>query len=400
MGKYGIGIMSGTSLDGLDAVLVDIYGSGYDVEVSVITSLFVEYTPDIRGELLALCEPATSSVDKICQMNVRLGEFIGNTVLELLEKATVSKEDVTFISSHGQTIFHIPPNSNESECKVPSTMQIGDISVISEITGLPVVGDFRTADMAAGGHGAPLVSFFDYVYYRNSKKARAVQNIGGIGNVTYLPVNAKLKEITSFDTGPGNVVMDTIIQRLTEGKLAYDKNGEMAAKGKVHQPLVEKWMNHPYFNQKPPKSTGRELFNQSFIDQMWEMAIAHKVTGDDLVATVTAWTAYTISHAYNTFFIQEGKQIDEVIICGGGSYNPTLLEHLNNYLPDQEILVSDELGIPSDQKEAIAFAIFGYNCLIGQYNTISSATGAKHPVIMGKISCTQPDAYKKLLSFE
>ncbi|WP_078592590.1 anhydro-N-acetylmuramic acid kinase [Evansella clarkii] len=398
MSIYGIGLMSGTSLDGIDVAMVEIEGSDYDIIINLIDSDFLSYPSFVRELLLELCEPQTSSVDKICKTNAYLGKLIGERVNHLIEKSSIPKEKICFVSSHGQTIFHIPPEATTSEWEIPSTFQIGDISVISEVTGLPVVGDFRPAEMAAGGQGAPLVSYFDYVCYRDTRKNRAVQNIGGIGNVTHLPANGKPEEVLSFDTGPGNIVLDAVVERITNGVKMYDEGGALAAKGSISENLLQELMKHPYFEQAPPKTTGRELFNQAFIEHLWLRAADLKVERNDLIATLTAWTAMSIAKGYEKFLLNAGREIDEVVICGGGSSNKTLLSYLSEYLPEQRILTSEDIGIPSDLKEAIAFALLGYHCIKGNSNTLPSATGAQHSVIMGKISCTQPEAYAKLVS--
>lgn len=391
-----VGLMSGTSLDGIDAVLVEIEGIDKSLKVKVVESYFQPYESDLRTALLDLCDPKTAALDTICSMNMYLGKLSGKTVNHLLKKSGISKEEVTFISSHGQTIYHIPEIIANHPWEVPSTLQIGDISAIAEETHITTVGDFRPADMAANGQGAPLVSFVDYILFHSENKHRAVQNIGGIGNVTYISSDLEKGQTLSFDTGPGNMVIDAIVQQITDGKQKYDKDGKLSDKGQVHEDLLADLMNHPYFKIKPPKTTGREMFGLAFAKELMKKAKEQKINDEDLVATVTAWTAKSIADSYQSYLIKQGHKVDEVIIGGGGSYNPTLLAFLEAYLPDQKIVTHEHYGISSDSKEAIAFAVLGYYTILGQFNQLPSATGADHPVIMGKVAYTQPEAYERL----
>ncbi|MFA1821977.1 anhydro-N-acetylmuramic acid kinase [Virgibacillus oceani] len=394
--KLGIGLMSGTSLDGIDAVLCKINGTGFDTEIEILDSYNISYSEDEKQKIMDLCDERTARVDEITSMNFYLGEKFSQAVVKLMEKSNYAMSDVDFISSHGQTIYHLPDEGVES-FSLKSTLQIGDISVISERTGLPVVGDFRTADMAAGGQGAPLVSFFDYVFFNSQKKARALQNIGGIGNVTYLGVQADKKPF-SFDTGPGNMVIDEVVYRLSSKEKTYDQNGEWAAAGEVNDDFVAELMRHEYFSRKPPKTTGREVFGKAYVDQVMALSDQSNLRKNDLVASITAWTAKTIAQTYQDFIINSGLRLDEVVISGGGSHNKTLLKFLQNYLPDQDVTTIDEFGISGDMKEAAAFVVLGYHFLKGETNTIESATNADNKVIMGKLSYTQPNTFEKVLA--
>ncbi|MBR7552623.1 anhydro-N-acetylmuramic acid kinase [Allobacillus sp. GCM10007491] len=396
MSKLGIGLMSGTSLDGIDAVLCRVNGTGFETELEVLHAYSVAYTDDEKQKIMALCDEHTARVDDITAMNFYLAEKFSEAVLQLIEQSDYSLTDIDFVSSHGQTIYHLP-DEGSTKFQPKSTLQIGDISVISERTGLPVVGDFRTADMAAGGQGAPLVSFLDYVFFKDEKKSRALQNIGGIGNVTYLG-RGDDQQLTSFDTGPGNMVIDEVVYRLSEKTLTYDKNGQWAAKGQENSQFVEELMDHEYFSRKPPKTTGREVFGKAYVDGVMKRAKELDLSADDLVASVTAWTAKTIAKSYKDFILSANKPLDEVIVSGGGGHNETLLRYLQEYLPDQRVTTIDEFGISSDAKEAAAFVLFGYHFLLGETNTISEFTNADHEVIMGKLSYTQPQAFEKVLS--
>lgn len=388
--------MSGTSLDGVDAALIEIEGTYTNTRIQLIESIFQPYCQDIRSNILKLSHPTTSSVDGICQMNAYLGKYYGYVVQLLLNKSKVPKEDIMFISSHGQTIYHLPEPQDTAEWNIASTLQIGDISVLAEETGLPVVGDFRPADMAAGGQGAPLMSYVDYILFQDSKKNRALQNIGGIGNVTFIPANGKEEDVISFDTGPGNMVIDAIVNKITNGMQTYDDKGLLASKGKVIPSLLNELMQHKYFSQKIPKTTGREQFDKDFIVDLWKKARSYKIKDVDLLRTVTNWTALTIADSYKQLEVQHGFKMDEVIVSGGGSRNITLLKQLQSYLPNVVIQTSTDVGINSDQKEAIGFAILGHECLNGMFNTLTSATGSSRKVIMGKVSFTQHEAYQKI----
>ncbi|WP_099159824.1 anhydro-N-acetylmuramic acid kinase [Virgibacillus ndiopensis] len=394
MGKaLGIGLMSGTSLDGIDAVLVEIDGMGGNVDVKIIESLTRQYSDKVRMEIMDICSPETATLPKISSMNMYLGKEFGDIVNELVKKANLSNEDVHFISSHGQTIYH-QPFQGKNEFDVAGTLQIGDISMLSEATGIAVVGDFRTADMAANGQGAPLVSFVDYLLFNNPNKSRAIQNIGGIGNVTYVPKNSSSDVTQSFDTGPGNMVIDEVVFRITNGELTYDKDGEIAKKGRINQQLLEKLMSNKYFNITPPKTTGRELFGRRFVDTIFEEY--GNLSSEDLVSTISEWTALSIAYSYKHFLEEKGYVIDEVIVGGGGSYNPYLIGRLKHHLPNMNVYRHEDFGISSDLKEAMAFAVLGYQCIKGKYNQIPTATGAYKEVIMGKTAYTHPDALERL----
>lgn len=383
-----IGMMSGTSLDGIDAVLVRIDG---DNHYEIVASETGSYTEEERKLLFDICSVDNSNVAQICMMNSHIGEKFARVVNRLLDKSGYTASDISFISSHGQTIHHLP-KQGENEWERPSTLQIGDLSVLSERTNIGVIGDFRTADMAAGGQGAPLTSFVDYVLFVDNKKSRAIQNIGGIGNVTYIPANNGEKYIHAFDTGPGNMMIDELVLRMTNHKQTYDKDGKIASKGMIHQPLLDDLMSESYLQVAPPKTTGRELFGRRYIDNILDKY--YLVNWEDLICTVTEFTCQSIVFHYKTYL----GQIDEVIIGGGGAYNQFMVNRLRKLLPESTVHVHENFGISSDFKEALAFAILGYYALKGEYNMIPTATGAKHPVILGKMTATQPESMNRMIS--
>jgi anhydro-N-acetylmuramic acid kinase len=319
MEKYAVGLMSGTSLDGIDAALVKITGSGERISVELIDFINEKLPENIKVEIRNCCLVDKSNVELVCSLNFKLGYLFANAVKKVCSRAGFQLNRLDFIGSHGQTVFHIPRGNGNL---VKSTLQVGEPSVIAYQTGCTVVSNFRTMDMAAGGEGAPLVPYTEYLLYRGEKN-RALQNIGGIGNVTVLPGNCRLDDMYAFDTGPGNMIIDEVVKRLKG--VSYDRDGAFAAEGKVDEELLSELMNTPYIRQTPPKTTGRELFGSQFVDKILEK------WGDlrdfELIATVTAFTAYSIAENYRSFVFPKHK-IDEVIIGGGGSYNNTLVEML------------------------------------------------------------------------
>src|SRR5699024_10893556 len=353
MRTLGIGLMSGTSLDGVDAALVEI--GNHQTIVKLKHAISVSYEPEVRQLLLDICDIRTATIDKICQLNAYVAVHFANVVHKLLMEAKVSKKDVSFISSHGQTIYHIPESTGTNSWENAGTLQIGDISYLSELTNLPVIGDFRPADMAAGGQGAPLVSYVDYILFTHHQKNRVAQNIGGIGNVTYLRAGGKKEDVISFDTGPGNMVIDACIRKMTNGDKTYDEDGKIASKGTIDSQLIAELMEHSYLYKKYPKTTGREDFGEQFLERVWEKAQEKKLSHNDLIATITDWTAKTIAESYLEIEQNENIQIDEAIISGGGAHNTYLLASIQKYVPHIQVKTSNELGIDIDQKEAIAF---------------------------------------------
>ena len=288
------------------------------------------------------------------------------------------------ISSHGQTIFHQPSPVLVADHEVASTLQIGDISVIAERTGIMTVGDFRTRDMAVGGQGAPLVPYADHLLFKEKQFGRVLVNIGGISNITVLPKNCSVSEVIAYDTGPGNMIMDAFTNWATDGNQSYDKDGILAAKGKVDQHWLQKLLQHDYFKLPPPKSTGRELFGMDFARVLWDEAEKNHISDLDKIATATELTAVTIAQEIGKS-VERGK-IEEVLISGGGRYNHTLMERISYHLPKVTVKGTEEYDMPADAKEAIVFALLGYQCYRKRPNNLPSATGATRSVVMGKIA--------------
>ncbi|MDH7602304.1 MAG: anhydro-N-acetylmuramic acid kinase [Armatimonadota bacterium] len=370
-----IGLMAGTSMDGIDAALVRIVGSGLDTEIEFRGFTCQPYPREVRERLMRVAEGSPTSAGEISELNFVLGNLFTEAAFSCAASCHMSGR-VDLIASHGQTIFH--HGRKTGEC---STLQIGEAAIIAERTGVPVVSDFRPSDIAAGGEGAPLVAYFDYVFLRSDRVSRAVQNIGGIANVTYLPAGAEIGDVVAFDTGPGNMLIDAAVTRFTNGALAYDRGGEIASSGRVVQGLLEKLKQHPYYKVKPPKTTGREQFGAHYLEEVLSWNECRNCAPEDVVATLTALTAETIAISYQNFL---GK-VDEVILCGGGAANPTLVDMIKA-ATKLSIRIFDEFGIPSDAKEAVAFALLGSETIRGIPSNVPKATGAAHRVIMGKIS--------------
>ncbi|MEW9926446.1 anhydro-N-acetylmuramic acid kinase AnmK [Clostridium butyricum] len=310
-------------------------------------------------------------------MNFELGHAFSNAVKVLCNKINFDVENIDFIGSHGQTIFHIPNDVGELK---KSTLQIGEPAIIAYEIGCTVVSNFRTMDIAAGGQGAPLVPLSEYILYKSNKN-RVLQNIGGIGNVTVIPKNSRLDDVFAFDTGPGNMIIDETVFRLTGEK--YDNNGEIAARGKIIYRLLDDLMKNKYIYQSPPKTTGRELFGAQFVHNILKKCDNEKI--EDIIATVTMFTAKSIEYNYKNY-IEPKYTIEEVIIGGGGSYNNTLLSMMKDIMPNYKILTQEELGFSSENKEAIAFAILANETLEGSFGNIPAATGAYEKVILGNIT--------------
>lgn len=380
-----VGLMSGTSLDGIDAAVVRIAGSGLTSKVELVYFHSVAYDSELRERLKDLCSLDRSNTAGVCSMNFELGQRFAAAAAEAVTAAGLQMSDIDLISSHGQTVWHIPELDTAHPDWVRSTLQIGDISVIAKLTGTPVVGDFRTADMAVGGQGAPLTPYGDLILFRDEQKGRIVQNIGGIGNCAAIPADGQPEQIIAFDTGPGNMLIDQAVIELSGGRLSYDEDGRWGAQGRPHAELLASMLSHPYFSMPPVKTTGREMFGKAYAAEWLSRMNAAGLSAEDIVVTFTAFTAQSIASGYRNFVLPH-YAMHEVIVSGGGAHNGTLMRMLGELLPEQRILSSDELGVSSDAKEAICFAIFGNNMLHGVPNNLPAATGAAAHTIMGKLA--------------
>lgn len=375
--KYGVGIMSGTSLDGIDIALVKMNDSGLNTKLHLIGFQTIPFEEELRDEIKRSLSIEKSNVELICSLNFKLGYAFSNAVKKVCKNLNFDISKIDFIGSHGQTIFHIPKDSNEFK---KSTLQIGEPSIIAYELGCQVISNFRSMDMAAGGEGAPLVPFTEYILYRCDKN-RVLQNIGGIGNATIIPKNCKLNDVFAFDTGPGNMIIDEITYRLTG--IPYDKGGQLAQKGKIIEHMLKELMEHEYILRCPPKSTGREMFGYQFVDKILEQH--SNESKEDIISTATMFTAKSIEYNYRNFIMPKVK-IDEIIIGGGGSYNNTLLRMIRESMRECKVLTQEDLGFSSDSKEAIAFAILANETLNGNFSNVPTATGANQRVILGSIT--------------
>ena len=372
------GLMSGTSVDGVDVAIVDIRKQ----KVNLLAYDVFPYSNALRKEILDLCNPESASLENICHYNFVLGEVFADSIIKLCSQSGIALNSIDLVGSHGQTIYHNPRGKRYSKKTIRSTLQIGEPSVIAHRTGVTTVADFRPRDMAAGGEGAPLVPYADYILFGRNRSSRAVQNIGGIANVTFLPRGCKKDEIIAFDTGPGNMVIDGVVRLISNSRRRFDSNGKMAAQGTVNKKLLNEMLRHPFIKRRPPKSTGREEFGICFAKKIYKQATEKGVADSDLVATVTALTAKSIARAYREFL---PVIPDEVILSGGGSRNNTLVEMLHSELPDAKMLSTDDFGISVDAKEAVSFAVLAWATIKGLTNNVPGVTGAERPVIMGKI---------------
>jgi N-acetylmuramic acid 6-phosphate etherase len=366
-----IGLMSGTSLDGCDAALVSLSPRGAGLDVRMEAFLTLPMPAELRAQIQEQLAPETSRIDRLAELDMRLGAFFAEAALAVLAKAG---GEADLVGSHGQTLWHRPVGD------APTTLQLGDASLIAVRTGITTVSDFRKADVAAGGQGAPLVPFVDQLLFARDDRSVALQNLGGIANVTALIPS---RPPSAFDTGPANMVIDRFVERATDGHEHFDPAGRYAAQGRVDEALLAAWLAHPFFEQLPPKSTGREDFGHAYADARYDEAMAAGLTSEDAIATATALTARSIGRAYRSFLPATPQ---EVLVSGGGAHNHTLMAMLRQELPDASVLPLDAKGFDADAKEAIAFAVLAYQTIFGASNHLPETTGAKIPVILGKIS--------------
>ena len=379
---YVIGLMSGTSTDGMDAVLTEITGQSTDIHVRQLSFLSVPYCEEERREILRLASGSQGGSHDLSLLHFYLGQKALDACLALCSHAGFTPDQIDLVGSHGHTIWHIPCPEDYLGQPVSATLQIGEASVIAEGLGCPVISDFRVRDMAAGGLGAPLVPYTEYLLYRREDQCIGLQNIGGIANLTVIPGSASLSDVSAFDTGPGNMLMDRLMEILTEGRKHFDEDGKLALSGHVSSSMLAWLLEDPYVHAPAPKTTGREHFGDPYACRMLEYAREHHLSSADLLATAGAFTCECIHIAVHELCrIQPG----ELIIGGGGSRNPFLMQQLRKRM-NIPVLSNEDLGFDSQAKEAVAFAILASECLHSVCNNAPSATGAQHPVVMGKIT--------------
>ncbi|MCC6615514.1 MAG: anhydro-N-acetylmuramic acid kinase [Anaerolineae bacterium] len=377
-------MISGTSADGIDVALCEIEGAPPRLDVRIVHARTIPYDPPLRERVLTAMQPGAAGADALCVLNFEIGEAFAQAALDLIED-----EAVDLIGSHGQTVWH----QFEADGRVSATLQIGESSVIAERTGRTTVADFRTRDVAAGGQGAPLVSYLDWLLMRHDTAWRAVQNIGGIGNVTFLPpLTEPDRHMIAFDTGPGNALIDSAISLLTNGRQSYDDGGGMAALGIIDDEWLAKLMNHPYYAMPAPKSTGREVFSAEMAASLIAEGRVRGLSDHAILATLTALTAESIARSYRDF---APEPMAEVIIAGGGRHNRTMIEMLRRRVAPAVVHLSDDVGINGDYKEAMLFAVLAYETWHHRPGCLPEQTGAAHASVLGNI--TPGDHYVELL---
>lgn len=383
--RFLIGLMCGTSGDGVSAALVKTSGYGVDREIELIAYSVLPYPGLLHDQLFRLFPPNRFSVDELAIVHTEFGKLLGSAALEIARQAGIPIEQVTAVVVQAPTIIHLRPEDG----KIGTHIEVGEAAIISEMTGVLVVSDLRPSDVAAGGHGAPLSVFADYVLFAHESLGRAVQNIGGIANVTFIPAGGKMSDLLSFDTGPGNMVIDGVVRILSGGAEEYDRDGVRAGRGKISEAFLSELLDMPYLKLVPPKTTGREEFGDQFVQMFMRRGRELGLSGDDLVATATALTARCIGFHYTNYLIPK-SHLDEVILYGGGAHNKTLVKMLESAIAPIRVRMHDEFSIKGDAREAVTWAILGDEAIAGRAANVPATSGARHPVVLGKFVCTRP----------
>jgi len=383
----GIGLSSGTSADGIDGALVEINQFSEKLEINLIEYIEIPYLPDLSKEIKEIASGKMVRISEILKLNYLLGELFADAVMNLLKNSKFEMDDVDFIGSHGQTICHLSEAENYFGRDINGTMQVGDGAIIAKRTEVLTLSDFRVDDTAVGGDGAPLLPYVDYILFRSDEKSRLIQNIGGIANLCYLPARCKEENVIAFDTGPGNMVIDSICSILTDGEKTFDDCGEFAINGQINEKLLDELLDNDYFHKKPPKSCGRLQFGSEYAMSFVEKVRKSGLNNNDIIATVSMLTVESIIRAYKTFIFNEGKTIDEILLSGGGAKNKFLVDHLIKKLPEETKVMSiNDFGLSVESREAVSFALLGYLTLKGRECNLIDATGASRRVILGKVS--------------
>ena len=391
-----VGLMAGTSLDGIDAALVRIEGHAREARIELLAFATTPYPDAVRAELLALYEDETHALARISSLNVVIGELFAAATLVICAEGGVDPASLAVIGSHGQTVWHQPLPDPAIPLSTTSTIQVGEAAVIAARTGAPVMADFRVGDIAVGGQGAPLAPYFDWAIFSDPARNRAVQNIGGIGNITWLPAGGDVEDVIAFDTGPGNMLIDGVVSRLTNGGQTYDRDGALAAAGTPIPGMLDHLLEDAYLRQPPPKTTGREYYGAAMVSRLLaDVGLAPgALAGDatdpatsqracDLIATVTAFTAGSIADACRRWL---PAIPDDLLVNGGGCRNPVLMRMLAEALPGTMVRATDAVGIDGDAKEAMLFALLAHDALAGLPTNIPRATGAARAVPLGKLT--------------
>lgn len=390
---YLVGLMSGTSVDGIDAAVIKLSSmpeKEYGIEAELLAFENTPFPEHVRNSIFELFDPANATVDKVGAMNMWLGELYAQAALSVIGKCGLAPSQIFAIGSHGQTIYHAPEEKVMDGYNLHCTVQIGEGAVIANRTGIPCISDFRVADIAVDGQGAPLVPFTEYLLFNHPEKTSLLQNIGGIGNVTVLPANASPEEVYAYDTGPGNMIIDGLVSQLFP-PMRMDAGGKIAAGGQVVDELLQWMQQDEYYTMPLPKSTGRERFGAQYVAQILELMKANNWKAEDVIATATRLTAWSIADSYERY-IAPKHQAQQLLIGGGGSYNQTLLRDLRQLFAPYavQVLTQEDIGGSSDAKEAVAFAVLAYHTMKRLPNNVPQVTGASRQVVMGKISWPYP----------
>lgn len=384
-----LGMMSGTSADGIDVALARIAGAPPKLKIKLLGHTSVGFPPGVRKEILRVAEQNPIPAGELSQLHFRLGQIYGDASLAACKKFGIAPRRIDLIGNHGQTIFHQGSPVPYLGRPTASTLQIGEGSVIAARTGVTTISDFRTGDMAMGGQGAPLVPFADCALYRHLKLGRVSLNIGGIANATVIPASARPDQIFAFDTGPGNMLIDALVAHFTHGRMRFDDGARIAQQGQSKPALVDELLRDPYLKIAPPKSTGREYYGGAYVDRMVAAGKRHRARPSDLIRGATIFTALSVVDALNRFVLPKTK-IQQLIVSGGGARNPLILGQLAAALRGIEVLRSSHLAIPEEAKEALAFALLAYETFHCRPGNLPSATGARGAAILGKISYAPP----------
>ena len=384
-----LGVMSGTSADGIDVALAEISGAPPALKSKLLGHAGTKYASAVRKEILRVAEQQAITAGELSQLNFRLGEIFAAAVLSACRKFRLAPEQISLIGSHGQTIFHQGRPVKYLGGAIASTLQIGEASVIAARTGVTTIADFRPADIALNGQGAPLVPYADYLLYRDAKLGRVSLNLGGIANITVIPAAAKPSDIFAFDTGPANMLIDTLVAHFTKGRERFDLDARRASRGRSLPALLDDLLRDPYLKVPPPKSTGREYYGQAYTKRVLALGRKHRAKPNDLLRAATIFTSLSIVDALHRFVLPKHK-VNQLIVSGGGAKNPLLVAQIAAALPDIEIVPSSQLGVPEDAKEAYAFALLAYETWHQRPSNIPTATGARGPAILGKISYAPP----------
>jgi anhydro-N-acetylmuramic acid kinase len=387
--KLVLGLMSGTSADGIDVALARISGAPPHLNAKLLAHTSFSFPSALRKEILRVAEQQPISAGELSQLNFRLGHIYADAVLAACKRFKVAPKRIGLVGNHGQTVFHQGQPAKYLSRPTASTLQIGEGSVIAGQAGITTVSDFRPADMALGGQGAPLVPYVDYLLYRHPKLARVSLNIGGIANVTVIPAGARPDQVFAFDTGPGNMLIDALVQHFTHGRQRFDKDALVAQSGRSIPALINELMKDPYLKLAPPKSTGREYYGRAYVGKIIQLGRKHRAKPADLIRAATIFTALSVVDALHRFVLRK-HTIHQLIVSGGGARNPLILAQLSAALPVIEMPSSSNFGIPEDAKEALAFALLAYETFHRRPANLPSATGARGPAILGKISYAPP----------